>query len=93
MTEAAHAGFVANRLGKGLAQGDADVLHRVVAIDVQIALCLDVQVQHAMAGHLVEHVLEKGHAGGKPGRAFAVQVELHPDLRFLRISGDFSCSH
>ena len=33
--------FVANRFGHGLAQGDAYVFHRVVAVDVQIASGMD----------------------------------------------------
>jgi len=31
--------------------------------------------------------------GGKLGGALPVEVELHPDLRFLRTAGDFGLSH
>ena len=60
---AADALLVASRLGKGLAEGDADVLDRVVRVDVQIALGADVEVDQAMARDLVEHVLEKRNPG------------------------------
>jgi hypothetical protein len=50
-------------LAKRLAERDADVLDGVVGVDVQVALRLDVEVEHAVARHLVEHVLEKRHAG------------------------------
>ena len=51
--------FVANGLGEGLAQGDADVFDRVVAVDVQIALASDLQINQTVARDLVEHVVQK----------------------------------
>ena len=80
---AADARLVADRLVERLPKGDADVLHRVVGVDVQVAFRLDVEVEHAVARDLLEHVLEERQAGGEPRRALAVQVEPHPDLRFL----------
>ena len=47
MAIAADAFFVANRLVKGLTQSNAHVFDGVVAVDVQIAVRLDVQVNHA----------------------------------------------
>ena len=60
VAEAAHARLVADRPGDGLSQRDADVLDGVVRIDVQVALGFDLEVEHAVARHLVEHVLEEG---------------------------------
>src|SRR4051812_23248225 len=93
MAEAPHAGFVANGAREGLAKGNADVLDGVVAVNVQVALRLDFEVQHAVARDLIEHVLEEGQAGGELGNAPPVQVELHPDLRFLGVAGDFGGPH
>jgi hypothetical protein len=36
----------------------------VVAVDVQVAFGLDVQVDQAVAGDLVQHVVEEADAGG-----------------------------
>ena len=58
-----------------LAQRDADVFHRVVAVDVQVALGVDVEVDQAVAGDLVEHVVEEADAGRQLGRAGAVEVD------------------
>jgi hypothetical protein len=55
-------------------------------VDVQIALGFDVQVHHAVARHLVEHVLEERDAGGELRHASPVQVELDADLRLLGVS-------
>ena len=67
---AADALLVADRLGDRLAERDADVFDRVVAVDVQVALGVDVEVDQAVAGDLVEHVVEEADAGGelRPGR-------------------------
>ena len=86
MAVAAHAGLVADRLGDRLAERDADVLDRVVRVDVQVALGLDLEVDHAVARHLVEHVLEERQAGGELRHALAVQVEPDADLRFLGVA-------
>jgi imidazoleglycerol-phosphate dehydratase len=42
----------------------------VVAVDVQVALRLDVQVHHAVAGDLVQHVVEEADARGDLGHAY-----------------------
>src|SRR5258706_10837182 len=93
MAEAPDAGFVADRLGEGLAERDADVLDGVVRVDVQVALGVHLQVEHAVARHLLEHVLEKRDAGGELGHALAVQVEPEVDLRLFRVALDFGRSH
>jgi hypothetical protein len=40
----------------------------VVPVDVQVAIGRDVEVDQAMAGDLVQHVVEKADAGGELGR-------------------------
>jgi hypothetical protein len=83
-----HADLAAQRLLHRLPQGDADVLDGVVRIDVQVALRLDVEVEHAVAPHLVEHVIEERDAGGEPGAPGAVQIDAHGDLRLRGVPGD-----
>jgi hypothetical protein len=72
---AAQALLVAERLGKRLAERDADVFDGVVGIDVQVALGFDFEVDQAVAGDLVEHVVEEGHAGGKAALTGAIEIE------------------
>ena len=67
--------LVAERLGQRLAERDADVLDGVVRVDVQVALGLDLEVDHAVPRDLVEHVVEERHAGGELGPAGAVEVD------------------
>jgi len=85
---AAQSLFVAHGLGHRLAQRDAHVLDRVVSIDVQIAIGLDVQVDQTMAGDLIEHVVKKANAGVHLALTRAVQVELHPDAGFGGLAAD-----
>src|SRR6185295_14547076 len=88
--------FVAHRLRHGLAQRDADVFDRVVAVDVQVALGDDLEVDQPVAGDLVEHVVEEADAGGQLGHARAVEVEGDADLRLGGVAGDIRfavCAH
>ena len=85
--------LVAERLGERLAERNADVLDRVVGVDVQVALGRDIEIEHTVARDLVEHVVEKGHAGIERAAAAAVKIELDVDLRFLGVAFDFSCAH
>jgi hypothetical protein len=82
------AALVAERLVERLAQGDADVLDRVVMIDVHVALGLDHQVDQAVARDLLQHVLEEGDAGVEARGATAVQTDLDHDPGFARVTAD-----
>jgi len=60
MTVAADAMFVAQRLTKGLAQRDPDILHCVMRIYLKVAHGFDIQIHYPVSGHLIKHVFEKG---------------------------------
>src|SRR5438105_10456675 len=89
MSEAADAFLVTERLLDRLPERDADVLDRVMRIDVQIALCANVEIDQAVAGDLVEHVIEERHAGFDRGLAAAVQVDVDGYGGFRRFAFDF----
>ena len=57
--------LVAEGPGNGLPEHDAGVLDGVVVIDRGVAVGANVQVDHTVPCHLLEHVLEEGDAGGK----------------------------
>ena len=78
--------FIAERACKRLAQGNADIFHRVMGIDFQIAFGVDFQIDQAVPGDLIQHVIEKRNARGKQGFTGAVQVDFDADLSFERIS-------
>lgn len=87
MAVAADAFLVADRLVHGLAQRDADIFHRVVGVDVQVAGGVDVEVDQAVPGDLIEHVIEERHAGLEAGLAGAVQIQADADLGFGGAAG------
>ena len=72
--------LVAQRLGEGLAERDRDVLHRVVGVDVQVAVGLHGEVDAAVLGQRGEHVVVEPHAGADRGRPGAVEVQLDDEL-------------
>ena len=89
---AGDAALVAHGLGHRHAQRDADVFDGVVAVDVQVALAFDVQVDQAVARHLVEHVVEEADAGGEFALAAAVEVQANPDTGLLGVTADIGDS-
>src|SRR5581483_326628 len=74
-------------------EGDAHVFHRVVGVDVQIALRFDLEVDHGVARDLVQHVVEEADAGGELGPAGAVEIELDANLGFQRVASHFRFAH
>ena len=54
----------------------------MVAVDVQIATALDVEVDQSVTGNLVQHVVQKADAAVQAGLAAAVQVERDRNVGF-----------
>ena len=67
---------------------DADILNRVMRIDLQIALRFNREIDQAVPRQQIEHVIEKPHAGLDRRCALAVQIECDADFGFLGLSGD-----
>ena len=85
--------LVAPGLGQRLAKGDADILDRMMGVDMQIALGIDIKVDQAVTGNLIQHVIEERYASGKLALAGAIEVETHGDLRLEGITGYFGLPH
>jgi hypothetical protein len=51
------------------------------------------QIQQAVAGQLMQHVIEKGHAGGHRTLAAAIEIEQHAHLCFAGDPVDFTSAH
>ena len=79
---AANACLVAKRLSEGFAKTDADILHGVVGIDVQIAFRFHRKVHHAVAGKVRQHMVEETDASGQGALSGAVEVESQIDACF-----------
>ncbi len=93
MTVAQYSGLVTDRSGKGLTHGNADVFHRMVSIDMQIALGLNLQIDKAMSCDLIEHVLEKRQTGLERTFTLPVKLQDNLDLRLGRVADYFSVAH
>jgi hypothetical protein len=76
---ASDAPLVAEGLEKGLPQGDPAVLHRVMGINVQVALATQLEIAHRMLGKSTQHVIQKSHPGLHLGLALAINIEVHAD--------------
>ena len=69
-----------------LAERDADVLDGVVLIDVEVARGVQRQVEAAMPGEQLEHVVEEADAGANVVAALSVDRQRARDLRFRRLA-------
>ena len=95
VTITADPALVAQRLVNRLAQGNANILDRVMGVDVQIALCFDVQIDQTVTSDLVEHVVEKRQSGGKLGITRAVEIDpnLNPGFQSVALDRRDACRH
>ena len=89
MTIPANAFFVADRLKQCLAERDADILNGMMVVNVQVALCLYIQINQTVTGDLIQHVIEKRNAGCKILATGTVQIDCDMNLRFVGIADNF----
>ena len=72
--------LLAKRRDQRLTERDAGILHRVMIVDMQIALGADLHVDQRVAGKMLQHVIEEAHARVAIIAALAVEVDLDRDL-------------
>ncbi len=63
----------------------------MVVVDVEVAVALHGQVEQAVGGEGLEHVVEEADAGVDGAVAVAVDVERDLDIRLGRGPGDGCC--
>ena len=74
------------RAAGGLAEDDADILHRVVKVDVKVTLGFDLEVERAVATEGVQHVIQETDTGGDAGLARPIQVDPDGDFRLAGLA-------
>ncbi len=88
LAEAPDARAVAERLAKGAAEHDPDVLDGVMLVDMEIAAGLNRKVEEAVTGEALEHVVKEGHAGVDRAASRAVELERNLDFGLARLALD-----
>src|SRR3990172_4278492 len=78
---------VRERLLQGLSERYADVLDRVVEVDLDVSLCPDLQVKEAVAREVREHVVEERERRLYVAISTSVEVELDGYLRLPCLPG------
>ena len=77
---------VAECLVEGLPEGEGNILHRVMHINVQVALRLYGQIEQTVDGEMGQHMIEKA----DPCRYFVlagpIQIKIDSDLRLICLS-------
>ncbi len=70
---------------QSLPERDADIFDGVMVVDVMIALGGDVQAEAAMAGNVIEHMIEKAHAclQLRSAAVGGIEIQLDANVGFL----------
>lgn len=92
MAEATYGAALAECSVQRLAERESYVFGGMVLVHVQIALCLDGEVEASVARQTVEHVVEEPDSGADVSATRAVQVEDHLNLTLARLTSDMSRS-
>src|SRR5260370_25512688 len=87
------AAFRAQGFYDRLAERYAEVLDRVVLVDVKVAFGHDLQVHGSMTRDQVQHVVEKTNARRDIGAAPPIQIQANLDIRLLRRTMNTGASH
>src|SRR5690606_14035210 len=93
---ASDARLVAQRALERIAENKTDVLHRVVIVDINVAIAPHVEVEQPVLREQRQHVVEERHARIHFCTTGAIDRECQLDLRLggLALDGYFSvCSH
>ena len=93
MAVAAQPFFVAQRFAQRLTEGNADILDRMMRIDMQITFGLNLKINQPMASHLLKHVIKKRNPRREPALTGPIKVQANPDLGFKGVSANISVPH
>src|SRR5882762_7669080 len=81
------------RFVESLAQGDANIFHRMVLIHVQIAVGFETKVKATVPGKEFQHVIEESNAGGNLVLSAAIDVQREVDAGLVGVALDASLPH
>jgi hypothetical protein len=80
------AGPIAERLQEGITEHEADVLDRVMRVDLDVAGGVDLEIEHSVLRDGVEHVGQERHRRVDAALTGAIDLEVDADLRLLRVA-------
>src|SRR5690242_2960917 len=82
----------AESLQHGLAKSNAYIFNGVMLIDVEVAPGTHFQVETTMASNQIQHVIEKADSCCNASSSTAIQIDLQPDIRFVRLPMNCRCA-
>lgn len=78
---ATNASLIAQSFGNNFAQSDTRIFDCVVSIHLKISACIDDQIDKAMLGKEIEHVVKERMPGGDRGTSAAIQIDFEGNVR------------
>lgn len=92
MPEAGDALLVTQRLGKGLAEGDANILDGMMAIHMKVTVTAHIEVESAVLGKRGQHMVEKPYAAIEFGLPAAIKIDRNGDIGLTGLAVDAGLS-
>src|SRR5262249_53544908 len=83
----------AERLRHDFSEGDADVLDRVMLIDIEVARRVEGQIERAVAREELQHMVKKTDARANSITPSPVEDQRHANARLRRLSIDYGAAH
>jgi hypothetical protein len=83
---------ISESLGEQLANDDACVFDGVMLIDIEVASGGEFEIEGAVFGEQLQHVVKKSDASRDFEATAAVNAEFAGDLRFFGVALELSCS-
>lgn len=83
---------VAQGFGNRLADGNAGIFHRVVIVDMKVALHVDLHVDQRMTAQLVQHMIEKADACRNFRRTRSIDIHADRDGGLVGLAGNLGCA-
>ena len=84
---------IAESAADRLTEREPGILHRMMKIDVEVALGGDVEVDQAVTGELIEHMVEKSDAGRDTGGPGPVEIDGDLELGLFGLARDGGAAH
>src|SRR5664279_562636 len=78
--------LITHSLVERFAQSDANVFNRVMFINLEISIALEIEVECAVPSHKLQHVIEKSDAGANVVGSCAFQCQLQRYPRLVRLA-------
>ena len=79
--------FIAKRFAKRLTEANPDILNRMMVVDINIAFCVNVQIELSVLREQIQHMIQERNIRLNLRNPCSIYLERELDIRFIRFAG------